>query len=139
MHLRNLWAYLNPPACAQKTRAPHRICSAEEFRTILGRERSRSNRNGHGFSLIAFDVGSPDTASARRLLHMLTRRVRSTDEVGWLDRRCVGVILPYTLPAGAWKLADDLYQLMSNEISPPVCTVYTHPFQRSWDGNHHAE
>jgi hypothetical protein len=139
VRLRNLAAYLNLPARARQMQARRRIYSAEEFRTILGRERARANRNGHGFSLISFDVGSPDTTSARRLLHMLTYRVRSTDEVGWLDRRCVGVILPYTLPAGAWKLADDLYQLMSNEISPPVCTVYTHPFQRSWDGNHHAE
>jgi len=139
VRLKNLWAYLNPPTHAQQTRAPHGICSAEEFRTILNRERCRSNRNGHGFSLIAFEVGSLDTAHIGRLLHLLTRRVRSTDEVGWLDRQCVGVILPYTSPAGASKLVDDLYQLMPSEISPPVCTTYTYPVQRSLDGNHHAE
>jgi hypothetical protein len=84
-------------------------------------------------------VGSLDTVRVWRLLHLLTRRVRSIDEVGWLDRRHIGVILPYTLPAGAWKLVDDFCQLISNEISPSVCLVYTYPLQRSGEGDRHAE
>jgi hypothetical protein len=136
--LRKLWAYWDLPVRARRIRGRHGVCSTEEFHTILDRERARANRNGHGFSLMVFDVESPDTALARRLLHVLTHRLRSTDEVGWLDGRRVGVILPDTLPAGARRLAEELYQLMGTETSQLDYRLYTYPSQEPWHGDQHA-
>jgi len=138
MPLRKLWAYWDLPVRARQVRVRHGICSTEEFRTILDRERARTNRNGYEFSLMVFDMESLDTALARRLMHVLTRRLRSTDEVGWLDGRRIGVILPDTLPAGARRLADELYQLMGTETSQLDYRLYTYPSQEPWNGDQHA-
>jgi len=138
MILGKLGTYLNLPARVRQIRTQHRIYSAEEFRMILNRERARVNRNGHIFSLIVFDVEGLDTTFASRLAHVLARRIRSTDEVGWLDGRRVGIALPYTLQAGAGKLADDLSQLIATETSPPAYTIYTYPFEKSSGGDQHT-
>ena len=42
-----------------------------------------------------------------RLARLLRRRLRTTDEAGWLDLDRIGVVLPATPPRGAWKVADD--------------------------------
>src|SRR2546428_450816 len=108
MSLRRLWDHLSPFTRKQQARALYSIHSAEEFRQVLDCERARADRHEHEFSLVVFDGCNTDTndAPARRLVHVLARRVRSTDEVGWFDERRIGVVLPYTPSDGAWKLAD---------------------------------
>ena len=127
--------FLNLFVRLRQARALSRIHSAERFRAILERERARSDRNGHQFSLITFDLGRPEVNSAyiQHLTHVFTSRIRSTDEAGWLDNRRIGVLLPYTSADGSWKLADDVCQAIATEASPPKCDVYTYPF--SWFSN----
>ena len=105
------------------------IRSAQEFRAILDRERARVNRNGHEFSLVVFDIGSvsQDGAHARHVTDGLKHRVRAIDEIGWLDERRIGVVLPYTAPEGALKLADDVCQTITTGVFFPSYTVYTYP------------
>jgi len=92
--------------------------SVEEFSAILDRERARVHRNEHEFSLMVFDVATTDRA--RNLERELGRRLRSTDEVGWLDRQHIGVVLPDTPAEGAWKLANGVCQRMT--APGPCCT-----------------
>ena len=105
------------------------IRSPKEFRAILNRERARVNRNGHEFSLVVFDLGNVNHNSAytRHLMHVLSHRVRATDETGWLDERRIGVALPYTAPEGALKMAHDVCQIISTRALSPRYTVYTYP------------
>ena len=105
------------------------IRSAKEFRAILDRERARVNRNGHEFSLVVFDLGNVNHNSAytRHLVHVLSHRVRATDETGWLDERRIGVALPYTAPEGALKMAHDVCQIISTRALSPKYMVYTYP------------
>ena len=105
------------------------IRSAEEFRAILHRERSRSNRNGHVFSLVVFDLQevNADSALVRRLAHVLSYRMRATDEIGWLDDAHIGIILLYTAADAAWKVPDDVCRMIGTGTLSFSYKVYTYP------------
>jgi lipopolysaccharide/colanic/teichoic acid biosynthesis glycosyltransferase len=100
-----------------------------DFRTLMDRERGRADRLGQKFSVVAFTPRAEADATADRetLVQILRRRVRLTDDVGWMDAGQLGVILPGTDAAGAWKLADDVCVAFPDHLPPPVCTVYSYP------------
>jgi lipopolysaccharide/colanic/teichoic acid biosynthesis glycosyltransferase len=56
--------------------------------------------------------------------------LRATDEIGWLEDHVIGVVLPNTTAYGAWKLAEDICLECLDDLSPPVCTVYSYPSNR---------
>ncbi len=120
---------INSSASTRKAEELYRVHSAKDFRTILERERSRSDRSGNEFSLISIESESLNRNSGPdpKFLGALARRIRSTDEVGWLEGR-IGVFLPDTSAKGAWKLADDLCRIMNGNTPPLKCTVYNYPF-----------
>ncbi|MBA7715616.1 hypothetical protein ES703_124669 [subsurface metagenome] len=101
----------------------------EAFREILERERARVDRHGGEFSLVVFDVGKTDGGPTRPLARVLTNRTRSNDQVGWLDGRCMGVLLPNTSAEGARKFAEDVCKAIATYASPPVFRVFTYPSQ----------
>jgi lipopolysaccharide/colanic/teichoic acid biosynthesis glycosyltransferase len=109
------------------------LLSEQEFRRLLERERARSDRTGERFSLLTFEAREEGTrlATFRRLAVILRHRVRSTDDLGWLDERRMAALLPCTPPCGAWKLADDVCLRFSLNDMPPLCTVYAYPDERS--------
>lgn len=107
------------------------IHPVKQFRSILEHERVRSIRSGQVLSLVVFDAGKPHAKTGENknglLVQALAGRIRSTDEIGWLDKQHIGAILPYTSAEGAWKLASDVCRSMACEVSPPDCAVYTFP------------
>ena len=114
----------------------------EQFRLLLVKERARTDRTGDPFSLLTFTLREPDTAQAtlRRLAMILKRRLRLTDEAGWLDHERVAAILPHTPAAGAWKVADDVCAAFPTDIFPPLCKVYVYPAEACrWDGDGHDD
>jgi lipopolysaccharide/colanic/teichoic acid biosynthesis glycosyltransferase len=104
------------------------VQSRRQFRRVLARERSRSDRSGDRFSLIVFSPRSSGSATVKqqRLVKYLHRRLRLTDEIGWLDGENIGVVLPATPPRGAWHLVDDVCRHFDLELRP-ICSVYTYP------------
>jgi len=106
--------------------------SAERLRDILDRERARADRTGDQFSLLAFAAAERTTTpgTLARLVKVLERRLRFTDEIGWLDDRQIGVVLHATSARGAWKVADDVCLEFPPGSSKPVCRVYTYPSQQ---------
>ena len=102
--------------------------SARQFLNWLKRERGRTDRTGDRLSMIAFTPRCPEERSAGllRLVAILKKRLRSTDEVGWLDDDRIGVMLPGTSVVGAWKLADDICLEFDGDVAPPICTVYAY-------------
>jgi len=141
MNLFDLLARIKPFVQLGQSRKLPGICSANEFQTILERERSRVNRNGHKFSLLVFDVGRSDQNHIRMqcLAHVLKNRVRRTDLAGLLDNHRIGVILLYTSEAGAWRLVNDVCQSMGGEATPPECTVRTYPSEHNSGGEHREQ
>ena len=110
-------------------RSPAGLHPVAETLRILERERVRADRTGDRFSLIAFLVRNPhtDEGTLAFLAKALRRRLRVTDEAGWLSHACIGAILPHTPAQGAWTLADDVCLSFPAEISLPACKVYHYP------------
>ncbi len=113
--------------------------SPDEVKRVLHRERVRAERSGEPFSMIVFTPREPQPNSevVKRLIEILKKRVRLTDDIGWLDPERISVILPSTPPPGAWKVADDVVLEFPQSISPPLPTVYTFPFH--WDRHEDVE
>jgi lipopolysaccharide/colanic/teichoic acid biosynthesis glycosyltransferase len=94
------------------------VLSVPEFRALLQRERNRSERSHLPFSVLICTVrgegaeaarsdgnghaaskngGASDPgATAAAVAVVLKQRLRTTDEVGWLDRDRLAALLPYT-------------------------------------------
>jgi len=121
---------------------PHGLSSfqpQEQFRAMIMRERAGADRNQHVFSLLLFNIGDPEANSVgvQYLAHVVANRIRMPDEVGWFDKKRIGVLLPYTSTDGAQKLADDICQAIAAKASPPEYTIYTYPFKWFSNGNGH--
>jgi lipopolysaccharide/colanic/teichoic acid biosynthesis glycosyltransferase len=55
-----------------------------------------------------------------------------TDDVGLLGDGRLGVFLPDTPAAGAWKVAEDIVALYAQEPVAPSCELYVYPFGPIW-------
>ncbi|MFB3785270.1 MAG: sugar transferase [bacterium] len=100
-----------------------------ETRRIIDRERYRADRNGHELSLIVFQIDPGDASLGKNchFLHLLSRRVRCYDEIGWYDPSHIVVILPYTSTCGAKKLAEDIGNTMVPVYEPLPYSIYSYP------------
>jgi lipopolysaccharide/colanic/teichoic acid biosynthesis glycosyltransferase len=113
------------------------VLGRDEFRRLLERERLRSDRNGETFSLIT--MTPPHRRYTDSLLPELIRalhsRLRATDDVGYLERGQLGVLLPATPSTGAWTVVDDVIELLVNDVDSPICEVYTYPSFDAFSGD----
>lgn len=110
-------------------------------------ERSRAERSGVGFSVLLIESRDGDDAPAllSQVLRYLSQRLRTIDELGWLDDERIGALLPYTPAAGAWKVADDVVAALEDVDAPPLLKVLTYPDSSSvdddlapWSDDHHG-
>lgn len=105
-----------------------RLIKPEEFARLLNRERARTDRTGDEFSLLVYSPRGGDAAQCLACLAtILGRRLRLTDDAGWIGDRQIGVLLPMTPGVGAWTVADDVARRFPNDIPPPSCDVFTYP------------
>lgn len=92
-------------------------------------ERMRVDRNGSVLAMIA--IALPDTPRASDAIGYLARvlvdRLRMTDTVGVLRDGRLGVLLPDTPASGAWKVADDIRELLVGGGVTPTCEVLLYP------------
>jgi lipopolysaccharide/colanic/teichoic acid biosynthesis glycosyltransferase len=111
---RQVWAGLPPPAHLKRT---------------LDRERARCYRTGEPLSVLVFTPREQETQepALTYLIDLFPRRLRLTDEAGWLNDRQIAVVLPSTPAEGAWKVADDLCLQFPDTSEPPHCEVYCFP------------
>jgi hypothetical protein len=95
---------LNPAAWGGDARLLGRVHSSGEFASILNRERDRADRTGQEFSLVVYEFspGSRRFTEKRLLVSSLLQRIRSTDDIGWLEDGRLAAVLPHTTPDGAW-------------------------------------
>ncbi len=108
-----------------------RIHPATHFRAVIERERSRADRSDAVFSLVAVDQAFEHHAPS--VVEFLSQRLRVTDDFGMLDDGRLGVVLPDTDTAGAWKVADDISAYLATRESHVACEVFTYP------GNLHSD
>jgi lipopolysaccharide/colanic/teichoic acid biosynthesis glycosyltransferase len=120
---------INPVSRVQDAKIFKCVHSAEEFASILNRERDRTDRTGQEFSMVVFEAGAANrqSASARNLLFTLKKRIRSTDEIGRLEDGHIAVALPHTPSNDAWKFVDNVQRAFDGSTPPPDCLVYAYP------------
>jgi len=105
------------------------ICSREEFSCILERELARAERNNQVFSVVDFDIGDVENnrEMGKQLLQALSKRLRSTDEVGWLHGHHIGVLLYNTPTEGAHVFSKRILELLPKVFTPPDFRIHTYP------------
>jgi hypothetical protein len=105
--------------------------TAQRLRRILRRERDLADRFGGGYSLVCFTADCRDTrlAALRPLAKALKKRLRFSDEVGWLDdeRTQIGVVMHRTPGAAAAQVADEICRMLSPRVPPPLFEVSSYP------------
>ena len=117
-----------------------KICSVEEFKNILLRERTRCDRNGHGFSLVVFEVVENmerGKTTAQLVKALLMRRFRMIDEIGWFRNQHISVLLNNTDREGAWNFVKDIQNMIPSAARYVRCHVYVYPtdWQNIFYGN----
>ena len=95
---------------------------------MLAAERARADRLGDSFSLLSLGIDDWCTAAApwSAWPRPCRRRLRLTDEAGWLDGRHIGVILPGT-PAWALGPWPTTSAVLPGHAPLPECKVYHYP------------
>lgn len=116
------------PNRAAELRSP--LHSDVDLNAALLHEQARSDRSGRGFAELVFECQGMDQTIIQRLWTVIHRRVRRTDIIGWISNQGIGIVLPETSGAGAWKLADDIHQLMHRPLRSLPCKVYDYPAER---------
>jgi len=105
------------------------ICSREEFSCILERELARAERSNQIFSVVEFDIGDVEVNRelGKQLLQALAKRLRSTDEVGWIHGHHIGVLLYNTLTEGAHVFSQRILDLLPSALTHPDFKIHTYP------------
>lgn len=106
---------------------PRELLSIDQFRVLVLHECARCDRNFHQFSLIEMDLPprgrkKPTGDQIRKIM----KRIRETDEAGWLSDKSLGIFLPETDRKGATILAKALCEESGFQI-------YTYPDLISFD------
>jgi lipopolysaccharide/colanic/teichoic acid biosynthesis glycosyltransferase len=107
----------------------HGLLSSEQIHRVLQRERARSDRTGEIFSLAVLSVGKTkaDQETLVHLSQILQKRLRLTDDAGWLEPRRIGVALPATPISGARTVVDDVCVCIPAGLPLPECVIYCYP------------
>jgi hypothetical protein len=95
----------------------------------MERERARADRWEQPLALLSLGVVSAREGkrTLKEAVRILARRLRLTDEAGWLDRRHIGILMPNTPGWGAWTLADEICLEFPVSIPLPRFDVYCYP------------
>jgi lipopolysaccharide/colanic/teichoic acid biosynthesis glycosyltransferase len=96
------------------------------FRQLIEYERDRADRSGRGFTVLRLSGRDASYDQLEAAIRYLIQRIRSIDEIGWIDANCLGVLLPYTPTSGAWKVADDTLASLNTHAEPPYIEVLTY-------------
>jgi lipopolysaccharide/colanic/teichoic acid biosynthesis glycosyltransferase len=114
------------------------ICSQDTFRNILEREDARAKRSGNAFSVVDFYLKNAELHEdvMTPLLEVLHKRLRSTDEVGWLNKDHIGVVLYNTAPGEAQIFVRSIMKLIPVPVRPSF-TIHTYPKGQHRDSDTH--
>ncbi|HFD12081.1 MAG TPA: hypothetical protein ENJ32_06405 [Crenotrichaceae bacterium] len=103
------------------------VHNSVEFKKRISSQRSISNRGNYEFSLLVLSSTIEDFAWKPHLFREIAKRVRSVDEIGWIDNQRIGLILPYTSAEGATKVASLISNAIKDSVHPLQYSIYSHP------------
>ena len=110
--------HLTPHPKTCKVDQQSNVCSVEDFRRLIENERARVDRSGHCFSVVSFNLGTSkeNVQLNNSFLEVLKKRLRSTDEIGFIDEDHIGVLLHNTPPDAASCFTDHIRGKIESEI-----------------------
>jgi lipopolysaccharide/colanic/teichoic acid biosynthesis glycosyltransferase len=112
-----------------RSRGNDLLLDEKSLRFELTRERMRVDRNQSPLAVLTVEL-PPERATPADfdfLAGVLVRRLRLTDTFGFVAERKVGVLLPDTSEAGAWKVASDVCSVYPVGHDRPDCEVFVYP------------
>lgn len=95
-----------------------KIKPAAAFHAILAKERARVDRNSHVFSLVSFEVEQLDSGrdATGCFISQIKKQIRITDDIGWLDKHTIGVLLFNSLEKEARCFIEKIKQNCSQKV-----------------------
>ena len=108
------------------------ISTKKTFYQQLKIERSRTHRNGHGFSLVVFNLRGLRLKKKNvvRMIDTINSQIHDYDHIGWYGRKKVGVILPYTSSKEAKDFFENIMDSFNNVRQESKYTLVTYPPER---------
>lgn len=103
------------------------LLDAAAFERAAMGERMRVDRNGSVLAILLVSVPTSVFEQLPALGRVLTERLRLTDTIGLLRDGRIGVLLPDTPLAGAWKVAEDVSGLIGGGGGRVDCEVHIYP------------
>jgi lipopolysaccharide/colanic/teichoic acid biosynthesis glycosyltransferase len=106
------------------------VLSPERLRAQLACERALADRNGVRFSVVRLQLhwaSRFQPLPTARSLSTVLSLVRTTDDVGWIDDRSLGLLLPNTSAAGAQCVAERISRALVAAGRKPQFEVCTYP------------
>lgn len=105
-----------------------RVLDTRAFRRVVDHERARSDRSGMSFAVVVFDLRDPAAPLEwHTTADLLVARLRTIDEIGWMAKNRLAVLLPYSSTEAGAKLGDDVVAAHSLDTTPPNWVVYAYP------------
>lgn len=96
------------------------LAGKEAFQRAIQKERHRSDRSNHNYSLliISLAINSEEDERIGLAIAAIRERIRTIDEIGWYAENQLGIILPFTSMAGADRLADEICAIITTHLEP---------------------
>ncbi len=108
---------------------PAGIYTPAVLQTLLKHERCRADREDGKFSLVVFDVIGMlgNDGGIRQIVACIRKKTRSIDEIGWLDEKRIGVLLPLADATGGERFAERVGESFTGRFSLIPWSVYSYP------------
>ncbi len=108
---------------SSRNSANNLLIGKEAFQQAIAKERYRSDRSNHKYSLLILSLAIESEADARigQAITTIRQRIRAIDEIGWYDENQLGIILPFTSMSGADRLADEVCGIITSHLKPAEC------------------
>jgi lipopolysaccharide/colanic/teichoic acid biosynthesis glycosyltransferase len=106
------------------------LLSAHDFRALLQKERVRIDRSGGELALLLVKLPADyeRTELPREVVRWLMARLRTLDEIGWIDQRRFALVLPATSQHGALHVWSELRQGdVTRFLKRCEASLYVHP------------
>ncbi len=114
---------------------------AEHLNRILERERTRADRTGRPLSmvLLGYDGNSRKRKDAEVIVHVMQKRGRITDEIGWFDKNTGFAVLPDTPVQGGRRFAEIVRQQLRERGIKTSFAIYQYAPPREDDHQDHDQ
>jgi hypothetical protein len=105
------------------------ISTKKTFCQQLKLERSRTHRNGIGFSVVVFNLKALrlKRENVVKMIHAINCQIHDYDHIGWYGRNKIGVILPYASSKEAKEFSKNIINPLHNVRQESKYTLLTYP------------